>query len=64
MWKMKQILVEYNKKYKKIAIVSHYHIVQCLLSKKFDEEGKVVNSIWISNAEPMRTSLASMLQVQ
>jgi broad specificity phosphatase PhoE len=50
MWKMKQILAEYSKKYKKIAIVSHYHIVQCLLSEKFDAKGNVIDSRWISNA--------------
>lgn len=50
MWKMKQILAEYSKKYKNIAIVSHYHIVQCLLSEKFDAKGNVVDSRWISNA--------------
>lgn len=64
MWKMKLILAEYSKKYNKIAIVSHYHIVQCLLSEKFDQDGKVVNSTWISNAVPLRASLSRMLQVQ
>lgn len=64
MWKMKQILIEYSKKYKKIAIVSHYHIVQCLLCEKFDAEGKVVDSKWISNAKPIKASLTSMLKAQ
>ena len=35
-WKVKQLLAEYSKKYKKIAIVSHYYVVRTLLSESFD----------------------------
>jgi len=31
-WKVKELLAEYSKKYKKIAIVSHYYIVKTLIA--------------------------------
>lgn len=41
--KAKDILGQYRSQYKKIAVVSHYHITRYLLSEGFDEVGEVVN---------------------
>lgn len=38
-WKIKDLLVEYKKKYKKIAIVSHFYTIATLTATKFNEIG-------------------------
>lgn len=38
-WKIKELLAEYKKKYKKIAIVSHFYTLTMLRGSKFDEMG-------------------------
>ena len=55
--KLKDILVEKNKKYKRIAIVSHYYIVRTLLAEEFMENGEIINPKIIQNAEPYHCSL-------
>jgi len=34
-WKVKSLLGEYRKKYKRIAVVSHYWIIRYLIAESF-----------------------------
>jgi hypothetical protein len=54
---MKELLAEYKKKYKKIAIVSHFCILNALLAEKFHKNGDIVNKQHILNAHPYFASI-------
>jgi hypothetical protein len=38
-WKIKELLRKYRQKYKKIAIVSHFELLESLLAKSYNEIG-------------------------
>lgn len=59
-WKVKQLLVEYKKKYKKIAIVSHFHVVIALIADGYNEEGEVINPPLIRNATPIYAKIEEL----
>ena len=60
--KAKQIICEYHKKYKKIAVVSHFYICRTLIAEEFASDGEIVNPKIIFNAVPYRTSVEEIMK--
>ncbi len=63
-WKMKQVLNEYRKTYKRIALVSHFEVLGALLAKGFNEHGEVNEFYMLENAKPMYKSIEDLLRVR
>jgi hypothetical protein len=42
---VKKIIAEYQQKYKKIAVVSHYYTIQTLLAEEYEENGDIKNHV-------------------
>jgi broad specificity phosphatase PhoE len=63
-WKIKDLLQEYRKKYKKIAVVSHYNTITSLIAKEYDPIGKAVNIPHIPNASPYYLNIAKLLKIK
>jgi broad specificity phosphatase PhoE len=58
------LLAEYKKKYKKIAVVSHYNTITALIASKYDEKGQALNIPDIPNASPYYLSIAKLLKIK
>jgi hypothetical protein len=58
------LLAEYRKKYKKIAIVSHFYTIATLTASQFNENGEIVDFPEILNATPIFTSLEKLQSVK
>lgn len=61
---VKQILAEYKKKYKKIAIVSHFEVLESLLAKGYDHNGQTSQIQNFPNAVPFLRSIDDLLAVE
>ena len=63
-WKIKDLLKEYRKKYKKIAVVSHYNTITALIASEYDAQGQAVSNPDIPNAYPYYLSIAKLLKIK
>lgn len=62
--KVKQFLTELRKKYKKIAIVSHFYTIRFLCSKEFDLNHEPKDKIIMMNCSMLSKSLAEISQYE
>lgn len=63
-WRIKDLLQEYRKKYKKIAMISHYNTITALIAQEYDAMGQAVNIPHIPNASPYYLNIAKLLKIK
>lgn len=61
---MKEALKTYREKHNKIALVSHYHVIQVLLAEGFGKASEVLNPVDTVNAKPYWRNLAKLLKIR
>ena len=61
--RIKQLIRDkYANKYKHIAVVAHYNIINYLMAKEFDDKSEPVDSLQVANCEVIHNFLEHMLK--
>jgi hypothetical protein len=64
MWKLKEMLDQYRKMYKRIAIVTHFEVLESLLAKGYNEMGETSQIQMFPNATPFMRWIDDLLAVK
>ena len=61
-WRVKNVIGEYKKEYRTVAIVSHWWVITFLLGEGYDSTSFPKGSPDIVNAKPYWTSLSKLMK--
>ena len=61
---MKDMLVSYRQRYKRIAVVTHYYAIEYLTAMDYHEDGSPMCYLDIKNCTPYYSNLSNLMSIR